>query len=53
MVCVMVLLMEVQISMSFGHYWQYSWWLYHWLTVAFTAVRAGRPRPARGMVSAG
>jgi HD-GYP domain-containing protein (c-di-GMP phosphodiesterase class II) len=42
MVCVMVLLMEVQVSMSFGHYWQYSWWLYHWLYgAAFIVLFAG------------
>ncbi len=29
MVCVLVLLMEVQISMAWGHFWHISWWLYH------------------------
>jgi HD-GYP domain-containing protein (c-di-GMP phosphodiesterase class II) len=29
MVCVLVLLMEVQLSMTFGRYWLMSWWLYH------------------------
>ncbi len=31
MVCVVVLLVEVQASMTFGRYWHYSWWLYHGL----------------------
>jgi HD-GYP domain-containing protein (c-di-GMP phosphodiesterase class II) len=31
LVSVMVLLMEVQLSMTFGHFWQISWWLYHGL----------------------
>ena len=25
----MVLLIEVQLSMTFGRFWSYSWWLYH------------------------
>ncbi|HEX5370847.1 MAG TPA: HD-GYP domain-containing protein [Dehalococcoidia bacterium] len=29
MVCILVLLMEVQVSMTWGHFWQISWWLYH------------------------
>jgi HD-GYP domain-containing protein (c-di-GMP phosphodiesterase class II) len=29
MFCLVVLLMEVQLSMSFGRFWSYSWWLYH------------------------
>ncbi|MPZ48289.1 MAG: HD domain-containing protein [Dehalococcoidia bacterium] len=29
MVCVLVLLMEVQVSLTWGRYWQASWWLYH------------------------
>ena len=29
MFCLMVLLIEVQLSMTFGRYWSYSWWLYH------------------------
>jgi HD-GYP domain-containing protein (c-di-GMP phosphodiesterase class II) len=29
MFCLVVLLMEVQLSMTFGRYWYYSWWLYH------------------------
>jgi HD-GYP domain-containing protein (c-di-GMP phosphodiesterase class II) len=29
MVCLMLLLMEVQVSMTWGRMWQYSWWLYH------------------------
>ncbi|HLF78916.1 MAG TPA: HD-GYP domain-containing protein [Dehalococcoidia bacterium] len=42
MVSVMVLLMEVQISMTFGTYWYYSWWLYHGLYgVAFVVLFAG------------
>ncbi len=42
MVVVMVLLMEVQVSMSFGHFWQYSWWLYHGLyATAFAFLFAG------------
>ena len=31
MVCLMVLLMEVQLSMTFGRFFQISWWLYHGL----------------------
>jgi HD-GYP domain-containing protein (c-di-GMP phosphodiesterase class II) len=31
MFCLVVLLMEVQLSMTFGRFWQYSWWLYHGL----------------------
>ena len=31
MVCVVVLLIEVQASMTFGRFWLYSWWLYHGL----------------------
>ena len=31
MVCLMVLLMEVQLSMTFGQFFQISWWLYHGL----------------------
>ena len=31
MVCVVVMLLEVQASMTFGRYWLYSWWLYHGL----------------------
>jgi len=31
MFCLVVLLMEVQLSMTFGRYWSYSWWLYHGL----------------------
>ena len=31
MLCLVVLLMEVQISMTFGRYWSYSWWIYHGL----------------------
>lgn len=29
MVCVVVMLLEVQASMTFGRFWMYSWWLYH------------------------
>ena len=31
MFCLVVLLMEVQLSLTFGHYWQISWWMYHGL----------------------
>ncbi len=31
MFCLVVLLMEVQFSMTFGRYWAYSWWTYHGL----------------------
>ena len=31
MFCLVVLLMEVQLSMTFGRYWSYSWWIYHGL----------------------
>jgi HD-GYP domain-containing protein (c-di-GMP phosphodiesterase class II) len=31
MFCLVVLLMEVQVSMTFGRYWQYTWWIYHGL----------------------
>jgi HD-GYP domain-containing protein (c-di-GMP phosphodiesterase class II) len=42
MVSVVVLLMEVQVSMTFGTYWYYSWWLYHGLYgVAFAVLFAG------------
>ncbi len=29
MVCVLVLLIEVQLSLTFGRFWHLSWWLYH------------------------
>jgi HD-GYP domain-containing protein (c-di-GMP phosphodiesterase class II) len=29
MVCLMVMLIEVQISLTWGAPWHYSWWLYH------------------------
>jgi HD-GYP domain-containing protein (c-di-GMP phosphodiesterase class II) len=36
MFCLVVLLMEVQLSMTFGRYWSYSWWTYHALyAIAF------------------
>ncbi len=41
MVCVVVLLVEVQASMTFGHYWYYSWWLYHGLYAAAFVVLFG------------
>ncbi|HEY7467440.1 MAG TPA: HD-GYP domain-containing protein [Dehalococcoidia bacterium] len=31
MFCLVVLLMEVQLSLTFGRYWQISWWMYHGL----------------------
>jgi len=31
MFCLVVLLMEVQLSMTFGHYWKITWWIYHGL----------------------
>jgi hypothetical protein len=41
MFCLVVLLMEVQLSMTFGHYWRISWWLYHGLYgVAFPILFA-------------
>jgi HD-GYP domain-containing protein (c-di-GMP phosphodiesterase class II) len=42
MVTVMVLLMEVQVSMTFGTFWHYSWWIYHGLYgVSFIILFAG------------
>ena len=42
MVCVLVLLMEVQVSLTWGRYWQISWWLYHGLYgVSFLVLFAG------------
>jgi HD-GYP domain-containing protein (c-di-GMP phosphodiesterase class II) len=38
MVCVLVLLMEVQVSMTWGHFWQISWWLYHGMYALAFAV---------------
>lgn len=39
MVCLMVMLMEVQVSMTWGHYWRYSWWMYHGLyALAFVVL---------------
>ncbi len=29
MVCVLILLIEVQLSLTFGRFWRVSWWLYH------------------------
>ena len=29
MVCLMLMLFEVQVSMTWGRMWQLSWWLYH------------------------
>jgi HD-GYP domain-containing protein (c-di-GMP phosphodiesterase class II) len=31
MFCLVVLLMEVQLSLTFGRFWQISWWMYHGL----------------------
>jgi HD-GYP domain-containing protein (c-di-GMP phosphodiesterase class II) len=31
MFCLVVLLMETQVSMTFGRFWFYSWWIYHGL----------------------
>lgn len=42
MVCVLILLMEVQVSLTWGRFWHYSWWLYHALYgVAFLVLFAG------------
>jgi HD-GYP domain-containing protein (c-di-GMP phosphodiesterase class II) len=42
MVCLMLLLMEVQVSMTWGRMWQYSWWLYHGTyATAFVVLFAG------------
>ena len=42
MVVATVLLMQVQVSLTWGQYWNYSWWLYHWLyAVAFVVIFAG------------
>jgi HD-GYP domain-containing protein (c-di-GMP phosphodiesterase class II) len=41
MVCVVVMLIEVQASMTFGRYWLYSWWMYHGLYGAAFAVLFG------------
>jgi HD-GYP domain-containing protein (c-di-GMP phosphodiesterase class II) len=41
MVCLMVMLMEVQVSMTWGRYWDYSWWLYHGMyALAFVVLFA-------------
>jgi HD-GYP domain-containing protein (c-di-GMP phosphodiesterase class II) len=31
MFCLVALLMEVQLSLTFGRYWQVTWWMYHGL----------------------
>jgi HD-GYP domain-containing protein (c-di-GMP phosphodiesterase class II) len=41
MVCVVILLVEVQASMTFGRYWHYSWWLYHGLYASAFVVLFG------------
>jgi HD-GYP domain-containing protein (c-di-GMP phosphodiesterase class II) len=42
MVCVLVLLMEVQLSLTFGRFWLLSWWMYHGLyAVSFVVLFAG------------
>jgi HD-GYP domain-containing protein (c-di-GMP phosphodiesterase class II) len=41
MVCVVIMLLEVQASMTFGRYWLYSWWMYHGLYGAAFAVLFG------------
>jgi len=42
MCLVMVLLMEVQVSLTWGHYWRASWWLYHGIyALAFVVLFAG------------
>jgi HD-GYP domain-containing protein (c-di-GMP phosphodiesterase class II) len=42
MVCALVILMELQFALTFGRYWNYSWWLYHALyAVAFAVLFAG------------
>lgn len=38
----LIFLAEAQISLDFGHFWYYSWWLYHGLfLVAFLTVIVG------------
>jgi HD-GYP domain-containing protein (c-di-GMP phosphodiesterase class II) len=42
MVCAMLLLMEVQLSLTFGVVWHYSWWLYHFTYgTAFLVIFGG------------
>jgi len=42
MVVALVLLMEVQISLTWGHFWHYSWWFYHGAyAVAFAVLLGG------------
>ena len=42
MVVALVLLMEVQASLTWGRFWQYSWWEYHFLYgAAFIVLFAG------------
>lgn len=48
MVCAMLLLMEVQLSMTFGTTWHLSWWLYHFTYgTAFLVIFAGWAYEAR------
>jgi HD-GYP domain-containing protein (c-di-GMP phosphodiesterase class II) len=42
MVVALVLLMQVQMSLTWGRFWQYSWWEYHFLYgAAFIVLFAG------------
>jgi HD-GYP domain-containing protein (c-di-GMP phosphodiesterase class II) len=48
MVCAMVLLMEVQLSLTFGTVWHLSWWLYHFAYgLAFLVLFGGWAHEAR------
>ncbi len=48
MVCGMVLLMEVQLSLTLGTAWHLSWWLYHFTYgLAFIVIFAGWAHEAR------
>ncbi|MGE3986209.1 MAG: hypothetical protein AB7G38_18720, partial [Dehalococcoidia bacterium] len=48
MVCAMLLLGEVQLSLTFGTVWHYSWWLYHFTYgLAFLVILGGWAIEAR------
>lgn len=48
MVCAMLLLIEVQLSLTLGELWHASWWLYHFTYgLAFVVIFAGWAHEAR------
>lgn len=48
MVCALVLLMEVQLSLTFGTPWHLSWWLYHFTySLAFLVIFASWAHESR------